>query len=424
MPERIEEFIDELRGVEAIDTLWSLGVLLAALVLGRVLTALVLRLVTRWIRRTDTRLDDSVADHLWGPLRWLGPVAMVRAAMPLLASPSDLRDVVTHVITLVLILILGWMTMAIVRVIEDVVKARYDIDVEDNLHARAVHTQLRGFRNIAGFVIVVLTAAFALLSFEAVRQFGVTLLASAGLASVIIGFAAQRSIATVVAGVQIAITQPIRVDDVVIVESEWGRIEEITLTYVVVRIWDLRRLVLPINYFIEKPFQNWTRVSADIMGSVFIHTDYSVPVEAVRAELGRILETEDLWDGKFWNLQVSEAREHTIELRGLVTARDASRAWDLRCNVRERLIDFIQREHPSALPRTRAELGSVTPTPVGGTGGTGGSGGSGGAGRSGGPGRTGVTGHDGVSKRSRVTKHSGVTGHDGVSRPSGTDEPG
>ena len=187
-------------------------------------------------------------------------------------------------------------------------------------------------------------------------QFGTSLLASAGIAGVIIGFAAQRSIATLVAGFQIAVTQPIRIDDVVIVENEWGKIEDITLTYVVVQIWDLRRLVLPITYFIEKPFQNWTRASAELLGSVFLHVDYTMPLAPLREELDRILAASKLWDGKVKVLQVTDAREHTLELRVLASARDAPTAWDLRCEVREKLIAFLQAEHPTALPRDRIEL--------------------------------------------------------------------
>ncbi len=170
------------------------------------------------------------------------------------------------------------------------------------------------------------------------------------------GLAAQRTISTLLAGIQIAITQPIRVDDVVIVENEWGRIEEITFAYVVVRIWDLRRLILPITHFIEKPFQNWTRVTADILGTVFIYVDYTGPVQAIREELHRILKSTDLWDGKAWVLQVTHATERTVELRALMSAQDAPTAWNLRCEVRERLIEFVQRNYPDGLPKVRAEV--------------------------------------------------------------------
>jgi len=195
-----------------------------------------------------------------------------------------------------------------------------------------------------------------LMSFDEFRQLGTGILASAGLVGLVVGFAAQKTLGNLLAGIQLAITQPIRLDDVVIVEGEWGRIEEITLTYVVVRIWDLRRLVLPIGYFLERPFQNWTRVSADILGTVFLYVDYTVPVDAIRAELERIVQGSKDWDGEVCGVQVTDTSAQGIELRALVSAADASKAWDLRCAVREQLVAFLQREYPAALPRLRGEL--------------------------------------------------------------------
>jgi small-conductance mechanosensitive channel len=174
----------------------------------------------------------------------------------------------------------------------------------------------------------------------------------------VIGFAAQKSLTTLLAGIQIAMTQPIRIDDVVIVEGEWGKIEEITLTYVVVAIWDLRRLIVPITYFIEKPFQNWTRISADLLGAVTLQVDYDVPVDALRAELTRILEASPLWDRKVNVLQVTDAKEHNLEVRALASASDAGRTWDLRCEVREKLVAFVLKNHPGSLPRVRATVDS------------------------------------------------------------------
>jgi len=195
-----------------------------------------------------------------------------------------------------------------------------------------------------------------LMVFESVRQLGTSILASAGVLGIIVGFAAQKSIATVLAGFQIAMTQPIRLDDVVIVEGEWGRIEEITLTYVVVLIWDQRRLVVPISYFIEKPFQNWTRVSAELLGTIFLYMDYTVPLDKLRAELDRLLAETDMWDKRVKVVQVTDSKERVIEVRVLVSAADASTAWNLRCMLREKLIGYLQRNHPESLPRTRAEL--------------------------------------------------------------------
>jgi small-conductance mechanosensitive channel len=205
-----------------------------------------------------------------------------------------------------------------------------------------------------------------LMVFESVRQFGASILASAGVAGIVVGLAAQRSIATLLAGFQIALTQPIRVDDVVIVENEWGRIEDITLTYVVVQIWDQRRLIVPMTHFIERPFQNWTRSSSDILCTVTLHLDYSAPVTAMRAELTRILQQSRYWDGRVNVLQVTDTREHTVEVRALASAADASLAWDLRCEIREKLVGFIQRAHPDSLPRSRTSFAAdpAEPAPV------------------------------------------------------------
>jgi hypothetical protein len=198
--------------------------------------------------------------------------------------------------------------------------------------------------------------ASVLMLFEEVRRLGTTILASAGAAGIVVGIAAQHTLANLFAGIQVALTQPIRMDDVLVVEGEWGRVEEITLTYVVLHIWDDRRLVLPLSYFIEKPFQNWTRVSAQLLGSVFLWTDYTLPVAELRTAVGKIVESSSLWDKRFWNLQVSDATEQTMQLRVLATAADSSKAWDLRCEIREKLIDYVQDHYPQSLPRRRVDV--------------------------------------------------------------------
>jgi small-conductance mechanosensitive channel len=246
-------------------------------------------------------------------------------------------------------------------VLEDWIVSRFDVGVADNLRARKIHTQFRVVKRIVVVVVSILAFGTMLMTFDQVRRLGTTILASAGIIGIVVGMAAQRTIGTFIAGLQIAFTQPIRVDDVVIVENEWGRIEEITLTYVVVKIWDLRRLVLPITYFIEKPFQNWTRVTADILGTVYLYVDHTVPVDAVRQQLQNILSESEYWDKKVCVLQVTNASERAVELRALVSAADASQAWSLRCEVREKLIDFIKEDYPQALPKLRAELHQLKP---------------------------------------------------------------
>jgi len=241
-------------------------------------------------------------------------------------------------------------------VIRGLVMSHYEVDAKDNLRARRVQTQLQVLERIAIFIIAVFAASAMLMTFDQVRQVGVSILASAGLIGIIVGFAAQKSIGTLIAGIQIAITQPIRMDDVVIVEGEWGKIEEITLTYVVVRIWDQRRLVVPITYFIEKPFQNWTRTTAELLGTVYLYVDYNLPVERIREELQSILESTELWDRRTWGLVVTNTSEKTVELRALMSAADSSSAWNLRCRVREKLLEFIQNNFPESLPRMRLEI--------------------------------------------------------------------
>ncbi|MGK2873408.1 MAG: mechanosensitive ion channel family protein, partial [Alphaproteobacteria bacterium] len=226
----------------------------------------------------------------------------------------------------------------------------------DNLTAREVHTRVRLLQRILAAIVIVITLCLILMAIPGIRQIGVTLFASAGIAGIVGGLAARPALSNLIAGVQLALTQPIRIEDVVIVEGEWGWIEEIRMTFVVVRVWDLRRLIVPLSYFIETPFQNWTRKTADILGTVFLYTDYTVPVQCVRDELHQILKNSELWDGEVWGLQVTNTTEHTLELRALMGARNSGDAWTLRCDVREKLIDFMQREYPEALPRLRGEL--------------------------------------------------------------------
>ena len=264
--------------------------------------------------------------------------------------------IIAHIGTLLFILSITWFLIIFIKVLKAVLVRRYDISASDNLAARRVYTQFTILERVVVFLIVICAIGVALMSFESIRSIGVSFLTSAGIAGIIIGFSAQKALGTLLAGIQIALTQPIRLDDVVIVEGEWGKIEEITLTYVVVKIWDKRRLVVPTTYFIEKPFQNWTRNSAEILGTVFIYTDFKVEVDKVREELTRLLEGSDLWDGQVNVLQVTDAREKVMELRALMSSGDSSISWDLRVYIREKLIEFIQKNYPDSLPFTRVTL--------------------------------------------------------------------
>ena len=246
-----------------------------------------------------------------------------------------------------------WAIIESIKAFRNLLLVRYNMMQEDNLKSRKVHTQVNLLTNIVIFIIVIFAIGFILLSFESIRQLGIGLFASAGIAGIIVGLAAQKLLGTIIAGIQIAIAQPFRIDDAVVVEGEWGWIEEINLTYIVVRIWDKRRLVLPSTYFIEKPFQNWTRTSAEIIGSVYIYTDYTISFDALRNELTRLLNTTPLWDGNVNVLQVTDAKESSIEHRILVSAKNSPTTWDLRVFIREKMIEFIQKNYPESLPRTR-----------------------------------------------------------------------
>ena len=312
--------------------------------------------LTSVVARTANAWDDALLPVAGTAARVLPPMLALILGVQMLSIPDEIRDLFRTGLSLVLIGTVAFLFYRCVEAAEALILQRYEIDVRDNLQARAVYTQVTVLKKIGTAIIAIVTLAAMLMTFESVRQLGTSILASAGIAGIVVGFAAQRSIATLLAGFQIAMTQPIRLDDVVIVENEWGRIEEITLTYVAVRIWDQRRLILPITYFIEQPFQNWTRTSADILGTVFLYVDYRAPLDAIRAELDRILQASPSWDGKVKGLQVTNAQEQTLEIRALASAADASLAWDLRCEVREKLVQFLQRHHPESLPRIRAEL--------------------------------------------------------------------
>lgn len=332
------------------------GILLVAILLALVVHGILYRIAARVGKQTGGALDDSLVRHSRAPTRLILPMLAVLTALPALPLGSEIVGRLEHLAQLILIGGIGWAVLGFVDVLNEIVSTHYRIDIEDNLAARRMQTRFRVLRRVMVVLVAIITVAVMLLTFPSVRQVGLGLLGSAGLAGIVVGMAARPTLSNIVAGIQIALTEPIRIDDVVIVEGEWGRIEEITAAYVVVRIWDLRRLIVPLSHFIQEPFQNWTRQSADILGTVFLYADYTVPVEEVRQELHRIVGQSGMWDGKVWGLQVTNATEHTMELRALMSAADSSTAWNLRCHVREKLIEFLQRNHPGALPRARAEL--------------------------------------------------------------------
>ena len=275
------------------------------------------------------------------------------------AAPDELHRIASlrHANGVLLIMALTWLAIAVVSGLSAGVIARHPVDVVDNLNARRIQTQAKVLSRSAMVVILIAGCAMALMTFPGARQVGASLLASAGVIGIVGGLAARPVFSNLIAGLQLALAQPIRLDDVLIVEGEWGRVEEITGTYVVLKIWDERRLIIPLQWFIENPFQNWTRSSSSIIGTVFLWVDYRMPLAPLRAEAQRLCEASPDWDQRLCKLQVTEAGEGSIQLRLLVTSASSGRNWDLRCHVREGLVDFMQREFPQHLPLLRAELG-------------------------------------------------------------------
>jgi len=338
------------------DVLGTLAVLAGGLLGGFVLKLILFGLLRAYCRREpDSVLAPSVAKHLGRAMAFFLPVLVLSMVLPLAPLAPGAFEVLRRTVEISLISTFAWLLVRTLRVAQDLVRHHYQIEQADNLRVRKLLTQLQFVQKVVMSLIVLFAIGLILMSFATVRKIGTGLLTSAGILSVIVGLAAQRSISNFLAGFQIAFTQPIRIDDVLVVEGEWGRVEEITFTYVVVRIWDERRLVLPLNYFIEKPFQNWSRTTSQLIGTVFLYVDYTLPVEPVRQELLRFVASQPLWDQRVCALQVTDSKEKTMELRLLVSAADAGRAFDLRCAVREHLVDFIQQHYPTALPRTRTD---------------------------------------------------------------------
>ena len=352
------------------DWLLPFGKLFLSGLVGLLLCWMLFRIIYWYGNKRNSLGLQSIYRRLRRPGIWLGAVVALLIALPGVQLSEQLTNRLSLMAEITLYLFGGWLLIDFTDVAGDIVRDRFRISEEDNLTERKIITQFSYIKRVVSVVVFVIAAAFILLQFERVRELGTGLLTSAGVAGIIIGLAAQKSIANLLAGFQLAFTQPIRIDDIVIVEGEFGRVEEITLTYVVVRIWDERRLVVPLNYFNEKPFQNWTRSSTQMLTYIYLYMDYRVPVEAIRKELTRLLANTELWDGRVNRVQVTDAGPNTMEIRPLMSARNAGEAWDLRCMAREHLIAFIQEHYPESLPTTRVEFpeqrlenGSGTGTP-------------------------------------------------------------
>ncbi|MBC5772659.1 mechanosensitive ion channel [Pontibacter sp. KCTC 32443] len=350
--------MDQLRSyINHLDNLAiSLMIIAISIILGLVLKYILFKLLGFYNRHSNPKLVVSFTKHLNHPLTYFIPLLFVSMAISTMPLSERSIHTLRRVIEILNIIVFAWILIKLVSVVQDMVHHKYVLDKADNLRERKLYTQLQFVRKVSVILIAFVAGSLILLQFEAVRTLGTGLLTSAGIAGVVLGFAAQRSLANLLAGLQIAFTQPIRIDDVLVIEQEFGRVEEITLTYVVLRIWDNRRLILPLNYFIEKPFQNWSRTSVDILATVTFYTDYNVPVDDIRNELKRLLEASPLWDKKVSALEVTEVLQETVQLRVLFSARNSGEAWDLRCHIREKLLYYIQKNYPDALPKVRTAV--------------------------------------------------------------------
>jgi small-conductance mechanosensitive channel len=359
------------------DYLFMGGLMLGAVIIGLVVQWLFLKIVLVFSRKTDQAAQLIIVRHLRWPLRIMGPLFFIALLMLVYAqldySRFDKQTVeriqamvptAITIFTTLFIFLFSWVAIKIIAISIELAEYRFKKTRPDSLRTRKIFTQLAIIKRVASVVIMFIAGAVILLQFKEIASLGTTILASAGVIGIIVGIAAQRSIATLLAGVQIAFSQPIRIDDVVFVENEWGVIEEITLTCVVVRCYDRRRLILPITYFIEKPFQNWTRKETELTGFVMLSVDYASPVAEIRARAQEIITAHPLWDGKVFALQVSDSKENSLELRVILSAQDSVRLMELRCQVREALVSWLATAHPDCLPRIRLNVESAAPPPA------------------------------------------------------------
>ena len=352
--------IEALTGIVGRTPPWVVGTAEVAvcLILAVWVHALVYGALTRLVESGDL-LWRSLVSRTKGPARLTAVTLALVVATGIAPLTPQQSDFVQHVLLLCIIALVAWTSWMALSIWMTVHLRRFKTGATDDFLARKHVTQLHILQRVAGFVIWLAAISAALMTIDSVRQWGVSLLASAGVAGIIVGLALQPVLKNLLAGIQIAITQPIKIGDSLIVEGDFGTVEDITSTYVVVRTWDLRRLVLPLSYFIEQPFQNWTRESMNLLGFVMMYLDYAAPIEALRAKAKEVVEASPLWDRKVFAVQITDFRERTMEIRVLVSAADGGRLFDLRCQIREQLIGFLKAEHPEALPRTRTAVEST-----------------------------------------------------------------
>lgn len=347
---------ESILGYEFPAFLHNLTIAILALLAGYILKVVLWQLFHVSTKIWDSFVVKSISRRLNKPFTFFFPLFILNVSAGFMTMSPAFRFEFKRIIGICIAIVIAYLLINIIKVLEDNFYHRFDLNKENNLKERKLKTQLQFIRKFVISLIVFFTLAIILLSFESMRRIGAGLLTGVGVGGIIIGFAAQKSLGSLLAGFQIAFTQPIRIDDVLIVEGEWGRVEEITLTYVVVSIWDQRRLILPITYFIEKPFQNWTRVSSELLGTVFLNFDYNIPVPPLRTEFTRLLQENPLWDRRVNVVQVTDNKASLIEVRFLMSARNSSEAFDLRCYIRENMIAFVRDNYPDALPRSRVEF--------------------------------------------------------------------
>lgn len=349
--DRADFFSDLMRGTYLVPLL-----IVALAVLFYLVSNSVFGKVIRRVRSSIREIGIPFELLVW-PFRLFTALIGLGAFLHYIPLSTNLGDLLRHALLIVSIIGFAWFLLRLLMVGEQFMLQHYSADDGLTEESRKIATHVSLARKIFNVLIVLIAVSGVLMTFDTVRQVGLSILASAGIAGVILGFAAQKSLATLIAGIQIAITQPIRIGDVVVVESEWGRIEEITLTYVVVQLWDQRRLIVPITWFIDRPFENWTRISAELLGTVYLYTDYAIPIDALRRELERIVAASSLWDGRVVKMHVTNTTEKSVEVRALMSAANSSDAWELRCLVREHLIEFIRTKFPGGLPKVRMDVG-------------------------------------------------------------------
>jgi small-conductance mechanosensitive channel len=329
-----------------------------AVIAGLIIKWILSMLLSYYAKRQEHGFSifRSIIYRVGKPVNFFLPLLVLDLVLPFMRLSTKWYTLFDKTIGVFLLISFAAVLIGILKVVEDYIYHLYDLRAPDDLKERKLRTQLQFVRKLIITIIIILTVCAILLNFENLRRIGAGLLTGVGIGGIIIGFAAQRSLSNLFAGLQIAFTQPIRIDDALVVEGEWGIVEEITLTYVVLNLWDQRRLILPINYFIDRPFQNWTRSSTELLGTVFFYLDYTAPIEVLRNEFNRLLQGTDLWDKRASALHVTNTTENTIELRALVSASNSGNTFELRCYIRENMVVFIQKNYPDCLPKTRSVI--------------------------------------------------------------------